>query len=41
MKTTLTVAATCALLGVTLFLSGCQSDATSEKMSDGKMMEEK
>ena len=41
MKTQLTVAAACALLGVTLFVSGCQSEATSEKMSDGKMMESK
>ena len=41
MKTQLTVAAACALLGVTLFVSGCQSEATSEKMSDGKMLESK
>ena len=41
MKTQLTVAAACALLGVTLFVSGCQSEATGDKMSEGKMMEDK
>ncbi len=38
---TLTVVAACALLAVALFVSGCQSEATSDKMSDGQIMEDK
>lgn len=37
MKIKMPVAAACALLGTTLFVSGCQSEAISDKMTNNEM----